>query len=420
MSIQQKIMSGADKIKPVLKKILPQKFLSQVKNNMLDKQLNTILTQKRLPFERESYPDGINLIGLVRAEMGLGQSCRLMASMIDHTKYPLMLYDFNLGSELLRSEDHSYDDKISDELKYNVNLIHINPDEMKLLYTRMDRGNFDKHYNIAFWLWELEDIPKSWQTYFPMLDEIWTPSEFISNSLRKVTDLPVRTIPYCVKAPVKDEYSRSYFGLPEDRFLFLAMYDSNSTRERKNPMGAILAFKTAFERGNKNVGLVLKINNARDEDITLLKSMLEGYDNIYYITKTMSKVEVNSLIKDVDVFISMHRAEGFGLVMAEAMLNGTPVIATDWSSNTEFMNQDVACMVDYTFVTLKEDFPPYKAGAVWADPNPDTAADYMKKLYSQPEFYREKAQKAQTYIADKLSMSKAVELIEKRMEEIYD
>ena len=155
MSIQQKIMSGADKIKPVLKKILPQKFLSQVKNNMLDKQLNTILTQKRLPFERESYPDGINLIGLVRAEMGLGQSCRLMASMIDHTKYPLMLYDFNLGSELLRSEDHSYDDKISDELKYNVNLIHINPDEMKLLYTRMDRKNFDKHYNIAFWLWEL-------------------------------------------------------------------------------------------------------------------------------------------------------------------------------------------------------------------------------------------------------------------------
>ena len=420
MSIQQKIMSGADKIKPVLKKILPQKFLSQVKNNMLDKQLNTILTQKRLPFERESYPDGINLIGLVRAEMGLGQSCRLMASMIDHTKYPLMLYDFNLGSELLRSEDHSYDDKISDELKYNVNLIHINPDEMKLLYTRMDRKNFDKHYNIAFWLWELEDIPKSWQTYFPMLDEIWTPSEFISNSLRKVTDLPVRTIPYCVKAPVKDEYSRSYFRLPEDQFLFLAMYDSNSTRERKNPMGAILAFKTAFERGNKNVGLVLKINNARDEDITLLKSMLEGYDNIYYITKTMSKVEVNSLIKDVDVFISMHRAEGFGLVMAEAMLNGTPVIATDWSSNTEFMNQDVACMVGYTFVTLKEDFPPYKAGAVWADPNLDTAADYMKKLYSQPEFYREKAQKAQTYIADKLSMSNAVELIEKRMEEIYD
>ena len=143
------------------------------------------------------------------------------------------------------------------------------------------------------------------------------------------------------------------------------------------------------------------------------------YDKLSVMDKWLLS-KLNSLIKDVDVFISMHRAEGFGLVMAEAMLNGTPVIATDWSSNTEFMNQDVACMVDYTFVTLKEDFPPYKAGAVWADPNPDTAADYMKKLYSQPEFYREKAQKAQTYIADKLSMSNAVELIEKRMEEIYD
>ena len=249
---------------------------------------------------------------------------------------------------------------------------------------------------------------------------MWTPSEFISNSLRKVIDLPVRTIPYCVKAPVKKEYSRSYFGLPEEQFLFLAMYDSNSTRERKNPMGAILAFKSAFEQSNKNVGLVLKINNARDEDLTLLKHMLKGYDNIYYITQTMSKVEVNSLIKAADVFVSMHRAEGFGLVMAEAMLNGTPVIATNWSSNTEFMNQDVACMVDYTFVTLKEDFPPYKAGAVWADPNPETAADYMKRLYEHPEFYRDKAQKAKAYITEKLSMDKAVELIEKRMEEIYD
>ena len=253
-----------------------------------------------------------------------------------------------------------------------------------------------------------------------MLDEIWTPSEFISNSLRKVTNLPVRTIPYCVKAPVEEKYSRSYFGLPEEQFLFLAMYDSNSTRERKNPMGAILAFKSAFEKDNQNVGLVLKINNARDEDIILLKSMLEGYSNIYYITQTMSKVEVNSLIKAVDVFVSMHRAEGFGLVMAEAMLNGTPVIATDWSSNTEFMNHDVACMVDYSFVTLKEDFPPYKAGAVWANPNPDTAAHFMKQLYEQPEYYKEKADKAQKYITEKLSMDKAVELIEKRMEEIYD
>lgn len=420
MSLQQKVLAGSEKIKPVLKKIVPRKILSGVKNKMLDNQLKAMITKGKTPFDRKAYPDGINLIGLVRAEMGLGQSCRLLAAMIEHTKYPLSLYDFKLGSKLLRSEDHSYDRKISQELKYNVNLIHINPDEMKLLYTRLNPEEWDKRYNIAFWLWELEEIPESWKQYFPLLDEIWTPSEFISRSLRKVTDIPVRTIPYCVKAPVKDKYSRSYFGLPEDQFLFLAMYDSNSTRERKNPMGVIRAFKNAFKPEDTKVGLVLKVNNAREEDMKLLHQMMEGYPNVYYITETMSKIQVNSLIKTADVFVSLHRAEGFGLVMAEAMLNGTPVIATNWSSNTEFMDEDIACMVDYDFIKLEKDCPPYKAGAVWADPNTETAAAYMRKLYDDPDFYHQKAEAAKTSIRQKLSMEQAVTLIEKRMEEIYD
>ncbi len=402
MSIQKVIITSSEKIKPLLKKVFPQKLLSSVKNKMLDRQLNQLIAKSRDKFCRSAYPDGVNLIGLLRAQMGLGQSCRLLADMFEHSKYPVSLYDFNLGSSLMSTEDHTLDDKITDELKYNINLIHINPDEMKLLYTRMNPREWEKRYNIAFWLWELEEIPKDWQRYFPLLDEIWTPSEFISRNLRKITDLPVTTIPYCVKAPTNEKYTRTYFKLPEDKFLFLAMYDSNSTRERKNPMGVIRAFKKAFspedknvglvlkinnareedikllkgmlkdyERKNpmgvirafkkafspedKNVGLVLKINNAREEDIKLLKGMLKDYENIYYITKVMSKVKVNSLIKAADVFVSLHRAEGFGLVMAEAMLNDTPVIATNWSSNTEFMNEKVACMVDYKFTELEKD-----------------------------------------------------------------
>lgn len=419
MSIQKVIMASSEKVKPLLKKIFPQQLLSNAKNKMLDKQLAGLISEGKEAFVRETYPDGINLIGLLRAQMGLGQSSRLLADMIENSKYPLSLYDFKLGSALMSSEDHTLDDKITDELKYNINLIHINPDEMKLLYTRMDAAAWKKRYNIAFWLWELEEIPESWKTYFPLLDEIWTPSEFISQSLRKVTDLPVTTIPYCVKAPTESQYTRTYFKLPEDKFLFLAMYDSNSTRERKNPMGVIRAFKKAFSPDDKNVGLVLKVNNAREEDMTLLKGMLKDYDNIYYVTEIMSKVEVNSLIKAADVFVSLHRAEGFGLVMAEAMLNGTPVIATNWSSNTEFMNENVACMVDYKFTKLENDCPPYKKGAVWADPDVCQAAAFMKKLYSDRDFYHQLSDDARAFISEKLGMAKAVSLIEKRIEKIY-
>lgn len=199
----------------------------------------------------------------------------------------------------------------------------------------------------------------------------------------------------------------------------MAMYDSNSTRERKNPMGVIRAFKKAFSPEDKNVGLVLKINNAREEDIKLLKGMLKDYENVYYITKVMSKVKVNSLIKAADVFVSLHRAEGFGLVMAEAMLNDTPVIATNWSSNTEFMNEKVACMVDYKFTELEKDCPPYKKGAVWADPDVKEAAKFMRKLYSDKVFYNQLAKDAKAFVSKKLGMAQAVSLIESRIEKIY-
>ena len=144
----------------------------------------------------------------------------------------------------------------------------------------------------------------------------------------------------------------------------------------------------------------------------MLEEILKGYDNIYLVSKTLTKVEINSLIKTVDVFVSLHRAEGFGLVLAEAMIVGTPTIATNWSANTEFMTKDVACMVD------QEDILPFRKGYKWADPDINQAAEYMKKLYEDKEYYNEIKTKATEYVLDKLSMKRAVELVERRLAEI--
>lgn len=414
------ILKATDKLKPILKKVLPQHFLQNTKSKVLNKNYHDLVRRGRQPFDRDQHPDGVNLFGLVRAQMGLGQSCRLLANTLEQAHIPYLLYDFALPTSLMRADDHTFDDKISDELKYNINLIHINPDEMRLLYTRLAPESWDYCYNIAFWLWELEEIPESWKQYFPMLDEIWTPSEFISQSLRKVTSIPVRTMPYWVTAETEDQYDRSFFKLPADKFLFLTMYDSNSTMERKNPMGAVTAFKKAFQQDDDGVGLVIKINNARSEDLDILRNALDGYRNVYYITETLAKVQVNSLTKACDAFISLHRAEGFGLVMAEAMLVGTPNIATNWSSNTEFMNNDVACMVDYTFKTLDCDCPPYKKGAVWADADLDMAAVYMKRLVKDRAYYERLQENAVSYAREKLGRTAAVSLMCQRIQEIYD
>ena len=191
---------------------------------------------------------------------------------------------------------------------------------------------------------------------------------------------------------------------------------------RKNPLGAIEAFKQAFDRENKQVGLVIKMNRSEqsEKDIENIRTKLDGYDNIYFICETLPKTAVNSLTACVDVFVSLHRAEGFGLVMAEAMLLGTPVIATNWSANTEFMNRESACMVDYKKTAIEQDIPPFKKGYHWAEADVAQAAAYMKRLCEDSAFYEQKKAAAGAYIREKTKMQHSVSLLEDRLGKILE
>lgn len=405
------------RLKPYLIKIIPLSYLSKAKKYYMNRNTSKLKYEKIIPFEKEHYEDGVNLIGNIRGDSGLGQSCRLVARELNESRISVGVFEHHI-SDMFSMNDRSCDEMLIDAPKYNVNLFHINAHEFTISYMQLGKKVWDYRYNIAFWLWELEEFPEEWVGCIDILDEIWTPSEFVSEALRKVTDKPVITIPYHVEAPTDEKYDRKYFSLPENKFLFLMMYDSGSMMERKNPLGVLEAFKKAFSKDDQGVGLVIKLNGKKQEDIDKITEYLDGYTNVYFMTDILSKVEVNSLIADVDVFVSMHRAEGFGLVMAEAMLNRTPCIATNWSANTEFMNSSVACMLDYQLVSLQEDIGPFKKGKRWADPDVDQAAEFMKKLFEDTEFYRNMSEKAQEYITKKLGTQSITGLIEERLHEI--
>ena len=366
----------------------------------------------------KTLPFGVNLIGHVRGDFGLGESCRLVAGGLKASSVPFCVINVPLNGPA--SENNlDWEAEEQKDYRYSVNLIHLNPDELGKAIWRIKPSALKKRYNIAYWLWELPEFPETWTYTFDLFNEIWTPAEYISQTIRRYTDLPVFTMPYGLQnPPTQPELDRASFGLPEKDFLFMISYDGNSVSARKNPEGAINAYRKAFPPGSEGVGLVIKATHETEEKLAEMRNSLAGCGKVYILTESYSKSAFHSLLSSVDAYVSLHRAEGFGLIMAEAMLLGTPVIATNWSANTEFMDETVACMVDAEIVALEEDCPPYQKGWHWAQPDEDQAAMWMQRLYKDPIFREELARRAKKHLIEDCSPFRAAKKMEKRLLEL--
>lgn len=400
-----------------IKKIIPAGFRHKFSNKVIDA-LET-RTEPPLPYEPGAFPWGLNLYGFFKAENGLAQAVKLYAEALDESNVPHVLINTDF-LDWLPQNDTTYDMRLMKNGQYAVNVVHVNPDQWQEACGMFPRDQFDRHYNIGVWLWELEEIPEYWLPMLSYVDEVWVPSEFIGRAMRQVTEKPVTVIPYGIMAPCAQNVTRASFGLSEDDFLVLMMYDSNSFANRKNPGGAIEAFREAFEENPEGAKLVIKISNPKEEDIAFVEEHMGGMDGYVLITDRMDKRKLNSLIRLCDVYLSLHRAEGFGLVIAEAMRLGTPVVATNWSSNTEFMDEKSTCPVGYELVPVNGGYQFDNGRMRWAEPDVHQAADYLKRLKEDPAFYQEKAESGKTYITELLNPKNCGKKIEKRMKEIKE
>ena len=369
------------------------------------------------PYQPGAYPMGVNLFGLFRAEMGLAQGARLYANALSCGRIPHTLLNLDF-MPWLPQNDHSMDDQLTDAPVYAVNVIHINPNQWQEACYPFGPQAFDRRYNIGVWLWELETIPQSWRPMLDYVDEVWAPSEFIASALRRETDKPVTVIPYGITVPVDGTATRRALGLPEDRFCVLVMYDSNSYASRKNPGAAIRAYTQAFGRNSPDTHLVIKVNHPKAEDLAFFERELGAQGGYTLITDQMEKPRLNALIRLCDVYVSLHRSEGFGLVMAEAMALGTPVVATAWSANTEFMTGQTACLVDCTLVPVQDQYEYEDDAFRWAEDDVQQAAAYLKRLHEDRAFYQEKAACGKAWIEEHLSPEASAGRMRQRLEAI--
>jgi len=331
-------------------------------------------------------PQGVNLVGWFRGELGIGESVRCMAKACDATGLAAALIDMKLNC-LGGNGDVTYAARLQDDNPHPVNIFHLDPPVSQDIDHDHGRAFRANHYNIAYWAWELPEFPDSWVDRHRFFDEIWCPSEFARAAIAAKLPKPVLAMPHAIDFPVPQGDFRRKFGLPPRIFLFLFVYDLNSTQERKNPKAVIAAFRKAFPLGGP-VGLVVKTHNPdrNSEAFAELEAELEDLPNTQLICETLPRTAVYELQQACDCFVSLHRAEGFGLNVAEAMFLGKPVITTDWSGTAEFVNVTNGCPVNYRLLTLDRNYGPYPRGQTWADPDIDQAAHWMRSLVDDSSF----------------------------------
>ena len=238
--------------------------------------------------------------------------------------------------------------------------------------------------NIPFW--ELSRFPDAWLPGLSEMDEIWAPSRFIAEALEGRIAQPVIHMPVALELTPPAPLPRSRFGLPDDRFLFFFAFDFLSFIERKNPQAVIAAFREAFPAGSR-AGLVLKCMNGK-----MVPEKLQGFcdelaecPNIFLINDTLTRDETLALIACTDAVVSLHRSEGLGLLIAEAMLLGKPVIATDYSASQDLLSAETGYPVRCTLVPVPEGAYPFAEGQVWAEPDIHHAAALMVALAADPQ-----------------------------------
>jgi glycosyltransferase involved in cell wall biosynthesis len=304
---------------------------------------------------------------------------------------------------------------------YSMNIVvcHVSYEiSIALLELNID---MKKHYNIAYCAWELADLPDAFCSRLNNFQEAWTLSTFCTNSIGRKSHVPVLTVPL----PVDNnrsviENGREYFKIDKDIYLFMFAYDCDSYVSRKNPNAAVQAFIKAFSPGDRHVGLMLKlINSKKDkEHIKKLMETLSPYNHIYYIDRYLSDEEMRTLLHVSDTFVSLHRAEGYGLLPLEAMSLGTSVISTAWSGNMEYMNYKNTALVDYKLIPVNGEYVGSTPGDefVWADPDIDEAAAHMRRLVND-NAWRESLIKNGKDTADSyFNTTATAKLIRKRLE----
>ena len=343
-------------------------------------------------FPQTDKPFGLNIYGFAYGELGIGEDLRMAVECCEAANIPYHVVNVDAGET--GQADRHLKDKVKvlpkNELPpYNTNLFCLPAfDTVSRVFMPKGAAVFEGYRNIGWWPWELSVFPKAWKPYaFELVDEVWASSQFLYDMYKKSTTKVVSLVPLAASVERIKVNSRAYYNLQPNTFLFLFVFDFNSSVARKNPEAVLRVFKEAFESQDQSVGLVLKVMNATESNIQWREFMssCKNDPRITVIKETMERPDLLGLINVCDAYISLHRAEGFGRTLAEAMLLKKTVVGTGYSGNVDFMKDIPGCylvkcnlqgIIPRQYHWIEE-----SDNAFWAEADLADAVDKIKKVF---------------------------------------
>ena len=388
-------------------------------------EINYKTNKTPLHLEPSKKSFGVNIGGYIASEKGLGEGVRANIRSIKTTDIPYVLNHF-VDTHNCKNIDKTYT-RFSKKNPYSINLVNINAFEQSCFMEKLYKKYLRNRYNIGFWAWEYSSFPIEWLSSFRYFNEIWVPSRFDQKAISLIAPIPVITIPHSLPEQLELlNLTRDHFGLPENNFIFLFVFSFHGHFTRKNPLGLIKAFQKAFNKKDQ-VCLVIKCAHAEFFPVEFTKIQKAAKDDkIIIIDKIMNRSEINTLIDLSDCYISLHRSEGFGLTMAEAMHLKKPIIATGYSGNMDFMNKKNSFLVKYKLTKvdivdiMKRNWSPlpFQKGYVWAEPDTNHAAKLMRYVYRERKYSAKIGAQASEDVRRKLNPRKVGSLMVSRLKKI--
>jgi glycosyltransferase involved in cell wall biosynthesis len=364
---------------------------------------------------RSALPFGVNVVGFLRAELGLGEIARRLVAAAERARIPTATVTYTrVGSR----QEHQFEERGAGA-PYDTNILCVNANQLPELQRKLDPELLAGRYSVGVWFWEVARFPASMHGSFELVEEVWVASEFTRAAIAAETNLPVHVVPIPLEGPpVHSPAARTELRLP-DAFLFYFSFDYNSVDARKNPIGLVEAFKRAFVNAEGPRLLVKSINgDARPDALERLRDAAAGRGDILIMDGYLSPTEKDALMATCDCYVSLHRSEGLGLTLADAMALGKPVIATGYSGNLMFMSESNSYLVRYELTDIPSGCDPYPPSVEWAAPDLDHAAELMRYVYENPEEAERRGARARKDLLERHSLERTAEFLRERLPQI--